>query len=198
MEAQQSRTIWYKLVCERNVFCYHDVRSYVYKAYYPKSLPFAFQHLKFIEWCSLCSAVCCCRLHPSLLLTPLNFKPTFFTPEDFSVSNLPLRGLTIWRSCVCCSVCMRNSLRFTDSKHCFTDDEKTAHRECFGHWWEFEIAFSRMLHKNKNAPWCQLLYDVMADTIGYIQVKMRAVSLQLARTHAWFTHCARASCTTRL
>ena len=29
-------------------------------------------------------------------------------PEDFSVSNLPLRGLTIRRSCVCCSVCMKN------------------------------------------------------------------------------------------
>ena len=28
----------------------------------------------------------------------------------------------------------------------------------------------------------KLLYDVMADTIGYIQIKMRAASLQLART----------------
>ena len=32
----------------------------------------------------------------------------------------------------------------------------------------------------------KLLYDVMADTIGYIQVKMRAASLQPARTHARF------------
>ena len=38
----------------------------------------------------------------------------------------------------------------------------------------------------------KLLYDVMADTIRYIQVKMRAASLQLARTHMRFTHCARA------
>ena len=30
----------------------------------------------------------------------------------------------------------------------------------------------------------KLLYDVTADTIGYIQVKMRAASLQLARTHS--------------
>ena len=67
----------------------------------------------------LCSAVCCHHLHPSLLLAPLNFKSAFFAPENFSVSNLPLRGLTIRRSCVCCSVCMRNGLRFTDSKHCF-------------------------------------------------------------------------------
>ena len=37
----------------------------------------------------------------------------------------------------------------------------------------------------------KLLYDVMVDTIRYIQVKMRAASLQLARTHTRFTHCAR-------
>ena len=68
-------------------------------------------------------------IHP-LLLAPLNFKSAFFAPEDFSVSNLPLRGLTftIRRSCVCCSVCMRNGLRFTDSKHCFADDENTQAR----------------------------------------------------------------------
>ena len=44
----------------------------------------------------------------------------------------------------------------------------------------------------------KLLYDVMADTIGYIQVKMRAASLQLAKTHTRFTHCVRASRATRL
>ena len=33
----------------------------------------------------------------------------------------------------------------------------------------------------------KLLYDVMADTIGYIKVKMRAASLQFARTHTRFT-----------
>ena len=37
----------------------------------------------------------------------------------------------------------------------------------------------------------KLLYDVMADTIGYIQVKMSAASLQLARIHARFMHYAR-------
>ena len=36
----------------------------------------------------------------------------------------------------------------------------------------------------------KLLYDVMADTIGYIQVKMKVATLQLARTHTSFTHCA--------
>ena len=34
-----------KLVCEQNVFCYRDVRSYVYKANYPKSLPFPLKEL---------------------------------------------------------------------------------------------------------------------------------------------------------
>ena len=63
----------------------------------------------------------------------VEFEVGVLAPEDFSVSNLPLRGLTIRRSCVCCSVCMRNGLRFTDSKHCFADDEKTALHEYFGH-----------------------------------------------------------------
>ena len=39
----------------------------------------------------------------------------------------------------------------------------------------------------------KLLYHVMADTIGYIQVKMRPASLQLARTHTRFRHCARSA-----
>ena len=91
-----------------------------------------------------------------LLLSPSNFvacavefQVGVLAPEDFSVSNLPLRGLTIRRSRVCCSVCMRNGLRFIDSKHCFADDEKTAFHECFGRWWEFEIAFSR-----RNVAYC--------------------------------------------
>ena len=104
------------------------------------------------------------------------FEVGVLAPEDFSVSNLPLRGLTIRRSCVCCSVCMRNGLRFTDSKHCFADDEKTSLPEYFGHpVMEFEIAFSRMLPRNKNRRDVKLLYDVMADTIGYIsKVKFTA------------------------
>ena len=63
----------------------------------------------------------------------VEFQIGVLAPEDFSVSNLPLRGLTIRRSRVCCSVCMRNGLRFIDNKHCFADDEKTALHEYFGH-----------------------------------------------------------------
>ena len=112
----------------------------------------------------------------------VEFQVGVLAPEDFSVSNIPLRGLTIRRSCVCCSVCMRNGLRFTDSKHCFADDEKTALREYL----VFEIVSETKIRRDN-----KLLYDVIADTIGY--VKMRAASLQLARTHTRFTYCARAS-----
>ena len=38
------------------------------------------------------------------------------------------------------------------------------------------------------------MYDIIVDTNGYIQVKMSAASsLHLARIHARFTHCKRAS-----
>ena len=43
----------------------------------------------------------------------------------------------------------------------------------------------------------KLLYDVMADTIGDESCEL-AASLQLARTHTRFTHCACASRATRL
>ena len=46
---------------------------------------------------------------PSIFVAcAIEFQVGGLAPEDFSVSNLPLRGLTIRRSCVCCSVCMRN------------------------------------------------------------------------------------------
>ena len=80
---------------------------------------------------------------------------------------------------------MRNGLRFADSKHCFADDEKTALREYL----VFEIVSVECLTKIRRAV--KLLYDVIADTIGSIQVKMKAASLQLARTHTRFTLCAR-------
>ena len=94
----------------------------------------------------------------------LEFQVSVLAPEDFSVSNLPVQRLTIRRSCACCSVCMRNGLRFTYSKHCFADDQKTALHEYFGHWWEFQIAFSQMLPRNKNAPWCQTTLRTPLDT----------------------------------
>ena len=88
---------------------------------------------------------------------------------------------------------MRNGLRFTDSKHCFADDEKTALHEYFGPLvidgnsksLSVECCLETKMRRD-----VKLLHDVMADTIGYIQVKMSAASLQLARIHARTTHCA--------
>ena len=111
------------------------------------SFPSSFQF--FIEWCTLCSAVCFCRLHPSFshLACAVEFQ------EDFSVSNLPLRGLTIRRSCVCWSVCMRNAWDSAIVNIVL----QTMKRQLFictlvidGN---SKIAFSRMLPINKNAPW---------------------------------------------
>ena len=165
-----------------------------------------------------------CLLLPSISIyvaCAVEFQVGVLATEDFSVSNLPLIP------CVYCSVCMRSGLRFTDSKHCFADDKKTALLECFGHWWEFEIAFSRMLPRNKNALWRQTTVwrhgghhtskdenraasypgqfanfpdklDRWRNCRGRLRTRLRAASLQLARTHARFTHCARASRAMRL
>ena len=43
---------------------------------------------------------------------------------------------------------------------------------------------SNLAEKQKMRRDVKLLYDVMADTIGYIQVQMSVASLQLARIHA--------------
>ena len=118
----------------------------------------------------------------------VEFQVSVLASEAFSVSNFPLRGLTIRRS-----VCMRNGLRFTDSKHWFVDDEKTALHEYFGHWWNSKSLSVECYLETKMRRDVKLLYDFMADTIRYIQVKMRAASLRLARTHTRFTNCARAS-----
>ena len=114
------------------MFCYLEVRSYV-KAHYSKSLPFA-------QYFSVRNSLSDVPFVPLFVdavsifvACAVEFEVGVLAPEDFSVSNLPLRGLTIRGSCVCCSVCMRNVLRFTDSKHCFADGEKTALHEYWGH-----------------------------------------------------------------
>ena len=64
------------------------------------------------------------------MINDFNFRymrnnPGVLAPEDFSVSNLPPERIYS-RLFVCflfCYICMRNRLRFTDSKHCFADDE---------------------------------------------------------------------------
>ena len=144
MEGQQSRTIRYKLVSEQRVLLPRcSLRMFIRLIIQNR---FHLLLKNFSIWNSL-SDVLSAPLFVATISIHLCCLPRwissrqFFAPEDFSVSNLPLRRLTIRRSCVCCSVCMRNGLRFTDSKHCFADDENKAVHECFGHWWEFENCF---------------------------------------------------------
>ena len=127
----------------------------------------------------------------------VEFQVGVLAPEDFSVSNLPLRGLTIRRSCVCCSVCMRNGLRFTNSKHCFADDERQLFMNTLVIDGNSKSLSVECCLETKMRRDIKLLYDVIADTIGYIQVKMRAASL-LTKTNTRFMHWARASRATRL
>ena len=115
----------YKLVCEQNVFCYRDFRSYL-KANYPKCFQLllkVLKHSKWIEWCSPCSTVCCCHL----LLFTLNFKSVFSLQRIFDIKSSPARiySQLLNSAFLClpfCSICMRNRLRFTNSKHCFADN----------------------------------------------------------------------------
>ena len=142
---------------------------------------------------------CLLLLSPSIFVAcTVEFQVDVLAPEDFSVSNLPLRGLTIRCSCVCCSCLQRNGLRFT-TLFCRL---QTMKRQLFKSALVINVN-SKLLSvecclETKMRRDVNLLYDVMADTIGYIQVKMRAASWQLAKTHAQFTHCERASRATRL
>ena len=125
---------------------------------------------------------------PSLLLAPLNFKSALalqrifrcqiFPCEDWQFGVLVFAVLFAWKMA---------------SKHCFADDEKTALHE---YMYLIIDGNSKSLSvqcclETKMRRDVKLLYDVMADTIGYIQVKMKTATLQLARTHTRFTHCAR-------
>ena len=88
----------YKLVCEQNVFCYRDFRSY------PKCFQLLLKVLKHLKWIEWCSSLLHCLLLPSPSFH-VEFQVGVLAPEDFSVSNLPLRGFTascwIRHSCVC-------------------------------------------------------------------------------------------------
>ena len=120
MEAQQPKPT--RLVCEQIVFCSRDVRFHLLLKYFSirNSLTDVPSAPLFVDAVSI------------FVAGAVEFQVGVLAPEDL-VSNLPLGGLTIRRSCVCCSVCMRKGLRFTDSKRCFADDEKTALHEYFGH-----------------------------------------------------------------
>ena len=128
-----TKPIRYKLVCEQNAFCYRDVRSYL-EANYPKSLPFALKITLAFEIHGVMFSLLRCLLPPSpSSLLALNFKspssPGVLAPEvspwGFSVWKIfPCEDLQSAFLCLLfCSICMRDRSRFTDSKHCFADDE---------------------------------------------------------------------------
>ena len=117
MEAQQSRTIWYKLVCEQNVFCYSEVRTYVYKANYHMFIRLIIQnrfHLllkNFSIWNSLSDVLsaplfvatisihlCCLRRWISSRRSSLQriFRCHIFPCEDWQFSVLVFAVLFAW------------------------------------------------------------------------------------------------------
>ena len=131
---------------------------------------------------------CLLMLSPSLLLAPLNknFKSSFSLQTIFRCQIFPCE---YWKFGV-----LVFAVLFTWEiawDYCFADDEKTALCEYFRHWWNSKSHSFECCLETKMRRDIKLLYDVMADTIGYIQGKMRAASLQLARTHTRFTQWAR-------
>ena len=99
----------YKLVCEQNVFCYPDVRTYVYKANYPKSLPLLLQN--FSIWNSLSDILsaplfvatisihlCCLRRWISSRRSSLQriFRCQIFPCEDWQFGVLVFAVLFAW------------------------------------------------------------------------------------------------------
>ena len=99
----------YKLVCEQNVFCYPNVRTYVYKANYPKSLPLLLQN--FSIWNSLSDILstplfvatisihlCCLRRWISSRRSSLQriFRCQIFPCEDWQFGVLVFAVLFAW------------------------------------------------------------------------------------------------------
>ena len=82
----------------------------------------------------------------------VEFEVDVIAPEDFSVSNRPLRGLTIRSSCVCCSFAWEMAW---DSP-IVNIALQTMKRQLFVNTL-IMLAFSRMLPRNKNAPWRQTI-----------------------------------------
>ena len=89
-----TKPIRYKLVCEQNVFCYLDFRSYL-KAIYSKSLPFALKRtLAFeIHWVMLSLLRCLSLPSPSSLLALTDFKSAFSLQRIFRCQIFPCEDL---------------------------------------------------------------------------------------------------------
>ena len=149
--------------------------------------------MKFIEWCCLCSAVCRYRLLPRCsrwMISSRRSRSRGFFGVKSSPARIYSRLLNSAFLCLLfCSICVRNRLRFTDSKHCFADDEWTSQLfvntsvidgkslsvKCY------------MLPRNKKcavtSKYCMTLWRTPSDRW--------ALRVQLTRNHARSTHCAR-------
>ena len=130
---------------------------------------------------------------PSLLLAPLNFKSAFslqrifrcqiFPCEDWQFGVLVFAVLFAWKMAwdsPIVNIVLQTTKRQLFMNTCtlvIDGNSKSLSVQCC-----LETKMRRDV---------KLLYDVMADTIGYKQVKMKTATLQLARTHTRFTHWAR-------
>ena len=131
-------------------------------------------------------------LHRLLLLFPSSLQYEFqvgiLASEKVSVSNLPLRVnsrlLNLAFLCLLfCSLCMRNCLRITNSKHWIShtmnkqvSSSWRKHVVHFGHWWE--IAFSQMLPRNKKCTvtsnYCMTSWRTPSDIYKYRRCEFAA------------------------
>ena len=125
---------------------------------------------------------------PSFLLAPLNFKSAFslqrifrcqiFPCEDWQFGLLVLAVLFAWAMAwdpPIVNIVLQTIKRQLSSWIPLVIDGNSK-----------SLSVERCLETNMHRD-VKPLYDVMADTIRYIHVKMRAASLQLGRTHTRFT-----------
>ena len=119
---------------------------------------------------------------PSSLLAS-NFKTAFSLQRIFRCQIFPLRGFTAGCSCVFCSVTFAWEIAW-DSP-IVNIVSQTMNKQVRSSWILWSLMGNRFRSNVAQKP-----YDAMADTIGYIQVKMSVASLQLARIHARSTHFA--------
>ena len=97
MEAQlqPSRPIRSKLVCEKNVFCYRDVRSYgrliIQNRFYLLLKYFSIRN----SLSDVPSAPLFVDAVSIFVACAVEFQVGVLAPENFSVSNLPLRGFGV-------------------------------------------------------------------------------------------------------
>ena len=149
--------------------------------------------MKFIELCCLCSAVCRCRLLRRCsrwLISSRRSRSRGFFGVKSSPVRIYSRSLNSAFLCLLfCSICIRNRLKFTDSKHCFADDV-----------WTSQLFMNTLVIDGKSlSVKCYMLprNKKCAVTSNYCMTLWRtpsdrwALRVQLTRNHARSTHWGR-------